>query len=852
MKNIYQKHHKGSSLVFVIIAVAFVGILASILLNVTLINIETKGTDREVKKLFYTAEEVMDKLHITLENISEKAMKEAYVDLLKNYTGDVMNTTDQAKIQTNFAETYINKILDEITPGTPQGPSKLSVDPSNTDKRQLIGATYNVGYIKTQINDAFTTNESLELSIDEYIATEQDDAELEVVFDGSKVDTEKYLLLKNMKVKYYKNADAANENSEVSAWITTDIKLSVPILLFEGGGTYPNFTEYAIIGDYGVDSQGANASIDGSLYAGYKGFNVGTISTVTVKRKSANIITRQDVSVEQGSTLTLGEKEDLVNVYAKNYRTKKLDSSSSLNATLNIYANSYIMDDLSLDAPYSDVYLGGTDAVYYGYSFNKDNTADTATVLDAEYSSAILINGKHSSLYMDVSKALLAGRGYITKLQNAATGGIPKNGVLMGESIAIKSDQNFYLVSDEYMKERADGSRYSNPMSWAEYDSLPGDPGKKEVLSDEFRSSKIGKLLKSGTGQGVVPYVYDITGTNGNAAMVYFYYNFKSQDAADTFFSKYCDKDEVKNRIVSNEYLNFGGGSISGMGLTLSGNLTLFASGNYMEFPDSDNYTLHGKTIDTGDEALFKKQSIDYATTFKSLCMDLTTKKKNTYNSVYDGDDGFGMTEEQLEGNQIFDSIMTIVQGSSEHKFVTECRSGTAGFVDAGIGSGNVKVKAVPVEVDGATVWAVFVVSSDTDPESASPVPLGTLLNSITYTKEDGTVLEYKYQPSSERVVIVVANCNISADCELRGTVISDNKVFIKNNMTITAEPALLRSMFRKQRAIEGSKSDPKDKFITYFLEFAGFTAGEGSSNADSVVDISRYITYSNWKKNND
>ena len=59
-----NKNKKGSSLVFVIIAVAFVGILSTIILRVTLINVETKGTDRSIKKNFYSAEAVTDKYRI--------------------------------------------------------------------------------------------------------------------------------------------------------------------------------------------------------------------------------------------------------------------------------------------------------------------------------------------------------------------------------------------------------------------------------------------------------------------------------------------------------------------------------------------------------------------------------------------------------------------------------------------------------------------------------------------------------------------------------------------------------------------------------------------------------------------
>ncbi|MBD5087684.1 MAG: hypothetical protein HDT30_02545 [Clostridiales bacterium] len=331
MKSFFKKHNKGSSLVFVIIAVAFVGILASILLNVTLINIETKGTDRSVKKNFYKTETVMDKLNITLENISGEAMKIAYVDLLTDYTKSVMNTTDQTKIQNQFAKVYIDKILEKIATSV-----AISVDPLDNTKMMLNGGNYDIDKIKTALNTDFSGE-----GLDKYITTEPGEANLDLYFDGKQVDGEKYLLLKNMRVKYFENTDGSNKDSEISTWITTDIKFSVPVLRFEGGGTYPNFTEYAIIGDEEVLSSGT-AAVEGSLYAGKNGFNINALADVTVKRKSANIITRGKVNVQQQASLTLGEENDLVNVYATDYVTSKSPASNSLQkAALRVYEQLY-------------------------------------------------------------------------------------------------------------------------------------------------------------------------------------------------------------------------------------------------------------------------------------------------------------------------------------------------------------------------------------------------------------------------------------------------------------------------------------------------------------------------------
>lgn len=851
MNGFHKRHVRGSSLVFVIIAVAFVGILGSVLLNVTLINIETKGTDRTVKRSFYDTESVMDKLNIGLQDISSEAMKSAYTALLSNYTGEVMNTTDQAAIQSRFAKNYINGILDKIS----------DIKKLTDDNKLQVGSSYKIEKIQDAVEKAFRVDDMFSpqeiYDIKKCIMVDGNPT-LELKFDGSKPDTDKYLILKNVKVKRVENAGTGNADAEVSTWITTDIKFTVPILRFEGGGTYPNFTEYSIIGDKEVTADGsALHTIDGSLYAGYDGFNVKGGANVLVKRKSANVITRQNVNVTQGSELTLGEKKDLVNVYARNYVTSRnTDPDSTKEAKLNVFANSYIMDDLSMDAPYSTVYFGGENFGYYGYSFNKDNTTDTRTELDSQYSSAILINGKNSSLHMDDNgSVLLGGRAYISRKKQATSSTLPQKDILMGESLSIKCDQNYYLVSEEHMKDH-----YTNPMKWEDYASK-GEPGKIEVLSDDIigRSSGIGKLLKTGTGQGTIPYVYNISNESSTSgAMVYFYYNFKSQSAADTFYNNYFDKTDLKKQITNKGYLRFGEGGLAGRGITVSPQVALFASSNFVTFENNGNspgkFETHKKNIDPGDEDKLKQQSIDYATTYKALEMELSTENKGTYELTYDGSNaektnGFGMTEEQSKGDEIFDAIMTHKddwikpENPRGHLFIKEAYDTTdKGYQNRG---GNNRVKAVPVEVNGAYVWAYFVVNTTSGNEKIS-------LSTILSTSYNDNGVTRQYNPVLD-AAIVVANCNVDANTNLRGLIISDTTVYLSSgSQTLTAEPALLREMFRTQRAGEGKKPDAKDKFITYFAAFSGFSAGEDSKASDDAVDISRYITYSNWRKNAD
>ena len=191
-----NKNKKGSSLVFVIIAVAFVGILSTIILRVTLINVETKGTDRSIKKNFYSAEAVTDKLNIALENISQEAMKKAYVDLLQSYAADGINTTDQNTIQNKFAKRYLNNLIGILAPGQ-----------AMTAANDLApGVTYEPRQLKEYMKNALTTDGEPDVS--DFIDMEDHDKNALLTLqygNESDYDAERYLLLKNVKVKYIEN-----------------------------------------------------------------------------------------------------------------------------------------------------------------------------------------------------------------------------------------------------------------------------------------------------------------------------------------------------------------------------------------------------------------------------------------------------------------------------------------------------------------------------------------------------------------------------------------------------------------------------------------------------------------------
>ena len=105
-----------------------------------------------------------------------------------------------------------------------------------------------------------------------------------------------------------------------------------------------------------------------------------------------------------------------------------------------------VADDLELRGVGSKVTLKGN---YYGYNFQKNyGTSDTVSS-DADFSSAMMVNGRTCNLNLkDLNYLMLAGRTFISRKTDAAK----NQDVLMGESISARTNQLAYYVPAEYVK----------------------------------------------------------------------------------------------------------------------------------------------------------------------------------------------------------------------------------------------------------------------------------------------------------------------------------------------------------------------------------------------------------------
>lgn len=140
------------------------------------------------------------------------------------------------------------------------------------------------------------------------------------------------------------------------------------------------------------------------------------VHSSTASFDSDKVITRGAMNLLTGASVTVNGAD----FWTKNILLNSFGSSTSTNSsTLNLNCNSYVLDDLSVNDNNANVTLGGT---YYGYSYSEDNSAGSGVKQLADYSSAILVNGKNTLLdaSSNLAKLVLAGRAFVQR--NDATG----------------------------------------------------------------------------------------------------------------------------------------------------------------------------------------------------------------------------------------------------------------------------------------------------------------------------------------------------------------------------------------------------------------------------------------------
>ena len=485
-KNSFHKDDRGASLLAVLILMVVVSAIAVVITKITIVNIQMKEVERGTKKNFYSADAIMDDLRTGAREQAETALENAYADVLQHY---VDYTSGGKNAQDVFKQNYMNGLEKYFA-----DPMKTPVDTTNEQGNVVYRvAGYDADKVKGCILDG--TQQGC------FVAPADPKYEIDY---GTGTFT-----LKDVRVVY-------KDAQDYETTITTDLVFSTPDMNFSGQSQVKEFMKYALIADDQINVNASNVTVDGSVYAGVGGIVASGNGTGELKGRM--ILTRGDIVADMGSALKVGDGNS--SIWAENIMTTGKSA-----ATLNVNGNMYVADDLALNAKESKVTLQGN---YYGYNFQKNYGAGDTVATDADFSSAIMINGKSSSLNIQNLKyLLLAGRTFISRGNNSSN-----TDIQMGESIAARTNQLAYYVPERYVKVE---SGESTLLKWN--DAQKVRIGEKEYPigeSDYAASIHVDPVKLDGWlnhANPIVPYYY----TNG----VNYYLNFKSQQDANEFYAAY-------------------------------------------------------------------------------------------------------------------------------------------------------------------------------------------------------------------------------------------------------------------------------------------------------------------------
>lgn len=430
-----RRDDRGSAIVIVIIAMAMIGILATTLLWMSYMNYMIKVADVRNKNSFYSAEEVVEQIMAGLRQTSAEAVGVAYRDVMANWE-DLGSEENRYNI---FATTYMDTLVDML---------KDSSMGSGYYDREKLKAYVDVDVFNGEPTDpAYVGVDAASWQNGAPAGESMRRPEMEMVNNNS-------IILHNIYVSY---TDSENRVSIVQ----TDVCMDVPKLIFESGGSIDGLYEYTLIGNSGIDvtGGGGTTTAEGSIYAGTNdtdggGLNVYPANTLALDG-SRRVISKGDIVVEgPAASLVVRDMPGEDNrVYARNIILHS--------GTVSLDSKTYVANDLSLNGSGSKATLGKE---YYGYGTSSYNglpgeplSAEGKSLVDSAASSAIIINGRNSTVDMaGVNRLLLAGRSYIGQASTRTEADEIKAGtrasgdpVMMGESIAVKGGQIAYLVPAE-------------------------------------------------------------------------------------------------------------------------------------------------------------------------------------------------------------------------------------------------------------------------------------------------------------------------------------------------------------------------------------------------------------------
>ncbi len=811
MRRMIQKlNNQGSTLLTVVICIAFVGILGSLMLSVTMTNLQMKIIENRSKENFYSCEMAMEEIRTGIEELTASSIQYVY----KNH------------IINNF-EAIIGRDAEEL----------------NADIRKKVGTNImkQLGMADAYSEDQLASGMAVKARdhiLDTYLSAPPTGVTISVKIGEEAADTPIYfrsgdtVVIEDISVKLTK------KDYETS--ITSDIAIALPEFTFDEGEEHvvyrmdQPFLTYALLADGLITSDqttgvAARSIVNGNVYGGVgiavDGQNLGT---QTLEFHSAKLISRGLIqAMDTGKLVIKGpEGADYAAVWADNLRTITSPEYQSLgiatSTRLDIDGYCFIKDDLTLDGTNSIVQIKGA---YLGYTGENSSRG-----------SAMIINGAGSSLNLSGLKLLiLAGRANVSIDDRIQSVDIT-NEIMTGESIAFKSNQRAYLIPGRYIR---DVKR--NPIT--KEDSIL-DPGVDFSLPSEINFSNYvdhGKPYKIASKQ--------TNATDSSSLLRYYYLNFATGVQADRYLRAFVDQNPTALNIMDPFRLgqvllpnNPDGSTIYTVGNRMSYNgaeVSLTAGNRFGLDETVDSAVLEQQLRESFGELLLNNPEINHgiydATGLPSdtrLGMLERVYSKLNHLLYLESNRAYRETDPTVGSFLISGGLNTIANDPDNLylKFMNEDSSSTT-LIDAG-------------DIDLSTPSILIVkedVVLDTD-FNGILIASGNITIGDNVTVNGLVVTDGSYSGSS-------GNITVGNQVTVNGRLIAVGDIALGNNNTINGDntafdssgaAAILTELFEYNGHI-------LQKIFRYVNVTVNFTI---ANPADHKVDLSALISYENWRKN--
>lgn len=631
-----KKQNSGSSIVIVIVALAFVGILGATIMWMSLNNYLMKATDRRTKESFYSAEAVLEQIVAGLQKDASDATEHSYSYVMQNYA----NWNEQ-KRNSKFTSEYLDELQKILSGGAGGVVNKYQL----ARLAQYVDSGVNLSIDAAAPGDPKRLLRTMNVDVSGNVDYSQPTGEIVRPAD------EDYLLLKGLHLEF------VDERGFLSV-IDTDIMISAPSAVFTQSSSMPEVFEFCVIADKEFKNTLTSGlvTLNGNLYAGEDGINVYHEMRL---QNSEYIISKGSVTLENSNAKLLvggSAEEDIPQFWAENIDLQAGETT--------LHSRTFVADDLTMNGVRTEVKL---EEEYYGYG---------SSTVDSAKSSAIMINGIDNTLDMtELNKLLIAGHSYIGTSKAAGIDSNPimnpadqdlsdvnaaaNTDILMGESIAVKGNQIAYLIPEECIGVLNGNTVVGkNPLSGAEYTAMMTQYSGDAAFSEVSFSKTVSKY---GGGISLGAYASDfrkIFAPSNGETMVY-YYMVMSEENANHFFKDFYGL----QKSMFDRYFNIysSGGILTGTfaRINMQGNYMTSESTGLPAAPQS--VTLHDANPQEAYE--LSEETGRYTEINKAL----TTKLIDNY---------YGLTEEEklktVFENIIKKSEVTLFTGGGTRSFVLD------------------------------------------------------------------------------------------------------------------------------------------------------------------------------------